>query len=225
MSGEFESSAGLSSSVRPSPRKVDAPILWIVAGPNGSGKSTLYGQTAIEDWGGSVWIINPDLLTVRLVEAEGLRLEEANRIALDRMQLWLDASIEVHQTIGVETVLSTNKYRRLVEHAKARGFEVRMLYVILETAALQLERIGIRVDEGGHDVPRQKVIDRRQRSLEQLAIFAKHMDRLMIFDNSTGEPKLIAYKRYKNPLMFLKQPPADMREALVAGLVPSQGLD
>ena len=41
-------------------RRAERPILWIVAGPNGSGKSTLYDQTDIEDFGKSVWIINPD---------------------------------------------------------------------------------------------------------------------------------------------------------------------
>lgn len=95
----------------PSLRKVERPILWIIAGPNGSGKSTLYNRTDIEGWGGSVWIVNPDLLTVRLQEVERLPAITANGVALDRIQQWLEASIGVHQTIGVETVLSTPKYR------------------------------------------------------------------------------------------------------------------
>lgn len=51
---------------RKTPRKAERPIFWIVAGPNGSGKSSLYNETSIEGWGGSVWIINPDLLTLNL---------------------------------------------------------------------------------------------------------------------------------------------------------------
>ena len=46
------------------------PKLWIVAGPNGSGKSTLYDTTLIDDFGRSVWIINPDLLTQRIIDQE-----------------------------------------------------------------------------------------------------------------------------------------------------------
>lgn len=33
----------------------------MVAGPNGSGKSSLYGNTDIEAFDQSVWIINPDV--------------------------------------------------------------------------------------------------------------------------------------------------------------------
>lgn len=207
--------------MQPSLRRVERPILWIIAGPNGSGKSTLYNRTDIADWGGSVWIINPDLLTVRLQQAENLKLEQANVAALDRIQTWLEASIRVHQTIGVETVLSTAKYRPLIEEARTRGFEIRMLYVVLDDAELQLERIKVRVSEGGHDVPANKVVDRRKRSFEQLALFAKHLDRLMIFNNSTGGV-LAAYKRFKRPLQLVGDMPVDLLEALENGQVPME---
>lgn len=174
------------------PRKPDNPTLWIVAGPNGSGKSTLYNRTDIEGWGGSVWIINPDLLTQQIVEHEAAALEVANGAALDRIMTWLGASIDAYQTIGVETVLSSAKYRPLIERAKARGFQVRIIYVVLNSAELQLERIRVRVREGGHDVPMDKAVDRRRRSFEQLAWFCRHVDRGYVFDNSTAEPKFLA---------------------------------
>jgi len=206
--------------MQPSLRTAERPILWIIAGPNGSGKSTLYNRTDIEDWGGSVWIVNPDLLTERLVRVESLEQAAANARALDRIEAWLRASISVHQTIGVETVLSTAKYRPLIEMARDRGFEIRMLYVVLDSVELQLERIRIRVREGGHDVPMQKVIDRRRRSFEQLAMFCKHLDRLAIFNNSTGEPSLSAYKRVKKPLHVVEALPPDLMAALTEGQVP-----
>ena len=97
----------------------ERPTLWIVAGPNGSGKSSLYGNTDIEAFDQSVWIINPDLLTLRIQEVEGLALQDANLEAVKRIEAWLEASIRAHQTVGVETVLSTDKYRRLVAEARA----------------------------------------------------------------------------------------------------------
>ena len=69
-----------------------------------------------------------------------------------------------------------------------------MLYVFLRDEALQLERIKLRVAEGGHDVPTNKVIARRKRSFEQLAWFYRQVDQCYIFDNSTGEPQLAAEK-------------------------------
>ncbi|MFC3442454.1 AAA family ATPase [Sphingobium rhizovicinum] len=208
--------------MRPTPRKPEKPILWIVAGPNGSGKSTLYNRTDIEGWGGSVWIINPDLLTVSIVEQERLPLDEANLEAVRRIEHWLYASLEVYQTIGVETVLSSKKYQPLVIKAKAAGFQVRMIYVVLKSAELQAERINIRVSEGGHFVPTDKVASRRARSFEQLAWFVMNVDECYIYDNSTGEPTLLAHKMESGIWLWDVLPP-DLAAAFKGAAVPIAG--
>ena len=167
------------------------PRLWIIAGPNGCGKSTAYSRSEISELDGSVWIINPDELTLRIHETEGLNLPDANLEAVNRIEAWLESSIQVHQTIGVETVLSTPKYRRLVERAKGLGFEIRLIYVIVESAELQIERVRLRVKKGGHHVPDDKVRTRRTRSLEQLRWFFDQSDYCLIYDNSTSTPKMM----------------------------------
>jgi predicted ABC-type ATPase len=197
------------------PRKPDKPILWIVAGPNGSGKSSLYNRSDIEGWGGSVWIINPDLLTAKIVESEGFAMDAANLASVQRIEAWLERSIDTYQTIGVETVLSSPKYRRLVDLAHSRGFEVRMIFVLLRTLDLQLSRIRQRVSDGGHDVPADKVASRRSRSFEQLAWFAEHVDRLFVYDNSDGTPTLLGIKDGRHELTFLKRPPTELIGALL----------
>lgn len=98
--------------------KPEQPIFLIVAGPNGSGKSTAYEDTAYELEGRTLWIVNPDLLTARVREVEKLSQQQANLAAVQRIERWLESSIEVHKSVGVETVLSTDKYRRLVPKAK-----------------------------------------------------------------------------------------------------------
>jgi predicted ABC-type ATPase len=177
-----------------STRKGDRPTLWIIAGPNGSGKSSLYERADIEDFGGSVWIINPDLLTSRIIEAEGLPLKDANLQAVIRIEDWLQASIRAQQTVGVETVLSTDKYRRLVTLAKQSKFDVRLIYVLLDSVERNIERVRIRVAKGGHAVDPEKIRARRTRSLAQLPWFLHHADKAWIFDNSQSEPSLIAEK-------------------------------
>lgn len=170
----------------------EPPTLWIIAGANGSGKSTAYARLAIEEPSGSVWIINPDLLTLRLRQDEGLEPAKANLQAVQRIEAWLYASVETHQTVGVETVLSTPKYRRLVETAKARGFRFKLVYVVLADAELNIERVALRVLKGGHDVARDKIIDRRRRSLEQLPWFLSRADYALVLDNSGEEPLEVA---------------------------------
>jgi predicted ABC-type ATPase len=199
--------------MRPTPRKPDRPVLWIVAGPNGSGKISFYNRTDIEGWGGSVWIINPDLLTQQIVEREGLALDDANLAAVQRIEHWLYRSIEVYQTIGVETVLSSPKYRALIDSARQRGFEIRIIYIVLRSADLQRERVRIRVSEGGHDVPLEKIGERRKRSFEQLAWFIEQADVCYMYDNSTGEPEYLGGKIWDEYLQFHPFPP-DLQQIL-----------
>jgi predicted ABC-type ATPase len=114
---------------------------------------------------------------------------------VQRIEAWLDKSIEVHQTIGVETVLSSPKYRRLVEKAQQHEFEICFVYVFVESVELQLDRIKARVAKGGHDVPADKVASRRIRSIKQMPWFFWQADRAWIFDNSADAPSLVAFKR------------------------------
>jgi predicted ABC-type ATPase len=166
----------------------EAPTLWIVAGANGSGKSTAYERLAIEEASGSVWIINPDLLTARIRDQEGLDQAGANLASVQRIEKWLYASVATHQTVGVETVLSTGKYRKLVRTAKRRGFRIKLIYLVLASAALNVQRVRARVALGGHDVPEAKIIARRASSLSQLPWFMAQADYALILDNSGSTP-------------------------------------
>ena len=183
-------------------RMGNAPSFWLIAGPNGSGKSSLYGSkqnTAygdrnITDFSGSFWIINPDLLTSRIRVTERMSLRAANLEAVRRIEAWLEASINAHQSVGVETVLSTGKYRRLVRIAKKKGFEIRLIYVILESSDLNVRRVQMRVRQGGHGVPVEKIKERWARSLKQLPWFLDQADWALLFDNSK-ELRIIGRKR------------------------------
>ncbi len=197
----------------------EPPVFLIVAGPNGSGKSSAYQDTDIEAFGRTVWIINPDLLAARIRDTEKLELGDANLQAVQRIEAWLDASIEAYQTVGVETVLSTPKYRRLVERAKAFGFEFRLIYVLLDSPERNVERVRLRVQKGGHAVPETKIIERYGRSLEQMPWFVDRADQAWIFDNSGATPRLIAEKRDgiirldPNPLPAVAEAVGKMRTA------------
>ena len=147
------------------------------------------------EWGGrSVWIVNPDLLAARIRDVESLPLREANLAAVIRIEAWLEASIAVHKTIGVETVLSTDKYRRLVDKAREVGFLVWIIYVILDSPERSIERIKLRVAKGGHQVEDDDVRRRYGRSLGQFRWFLDQADQAWIYDNSGATPKQVGEK-------------------------------
>lgn len=191
----------------------ETPILWIIAGPNGSGKSSLYSSTEIEAFDQSIWIINPDLLTERICRIERLSLQEANLAAVIRIEAWVEASILAHQTIGVESVLSTDKYRRLVLAAKTKQFEFRLIYVVLASPDLNVERVRLRVKKGGHDVPEAKIRERWFRSVRQLPWFLEQADQAWIFDNSGAAPRQIGLKQ-EGKVIVDPSAPAPLRDAI-----------
>jgi predicted ABC-type ATPase len=191
--------------------KSEKPVLWIIAGPNGSGKSSLYSAPDVEAFYQSIWIIDPDLLTERIRQIEKLTLHEANIQAVIRIEAWLQASINAHQTVGVETVLSTDKYRRLVLAAKQ--FEFRVIYLVLESPDLNVERVRLRALKGGHDVAEVKIRERWVKSLQQLPWFLDQADWAAIYDNS-GEKLLRVGLKEGGVVDIEPTAPAAIRAAL-----------
>lgn len=205
--------------------RAERPAFLIVGGPNGSGKSSAYEDTDIEAGGRSVWIVNPDVLTVRIQENEHLALQDANLAAVRRIEAWAEASIEVHKTIGVETVLSTDKYRRLVAKAKERGFEIWLIYVLLDSVELNVERVKLRVRKGRDSIDQliSRSLSRRSDRTKDLyvalirAIFRKAMREWGWIET------MPAFKTYGRAgevrVRYLTQPQA---EALLANLPEHQ---
>lgn len=191
----------------------EPPNFLIIAGPNGSGKSSAYERSIVELGGRSFPIINPDLFAGRIAALEGLGPAAANVEAVRRIEAWLETSILAGHTVGVETVLSTAKYRRLVELAKRIGYRFQLIYVMLDDPELNIERIAMRVRKGGHDVPPDKVRARYARSLTQLPWFLEQCDLAMLYDNSGAQPRLVG-RREDGITSLDKDAPVNLMAAL-----------
>lgn len=163
--------------------EAEQPHFLIIAGPNGSGKSSAYQASVAEIAGRTFRIINPDLFTARL-KVQRPKGTNPNLEAVQRIEQWLETSLLAGHTVGVETVLSTDKYRRLVRLAKTLGYRTQLIYVILDDPLRNVERVGIRVRRGGHDVPKDKIISRYWKSLDQLPWFLAQADEAWLWDNS-----------------------------------------
>ncbi|HEY3790006.1 MAG TPA: hypothetical protein VGL71_14195 [Urbifossiella sp.] len=163
-----------------------APELWILAGPNGAGKTTAVQRLPIVSTLPEVAFINPDDRTLRKLIAAGyagfaetpsqlldrLFLESANEVAEE-----LKTKINFNEAVGVETVLSTDKYHSLVEWVRGRGGFFGLIYIALTAPEIAMARVANRVVQSGHGVPGDKIVQRWKRSLERLPWFAANATR------------------------------------------------
>ena len=78
---------------------------------------------------------------------------------------------------------------------RAVGYFISMFYLWIPNSALALQRIKGRVLEGGHDVPDAIVRRRFKKTLWNLFhVYDQLLDQLMIFDNSSEEPRALFEK-------------------------------
>lgn len=173
----------------------DSPHFLIIAGPNGSGKSSAYQASIAEVDGRSFRIINPDLFAARIFAGGKLDAQVANLEAVKRIEEWLETSLLAGHTVGVETVLSTSKYRRLVTLARNLGYRFQLIYVVLDDPLRNVERVAIRTRRGGHSVPTDKIIGRYWRSLGELPWFLAEADDAWLWDNSGATLRAIGQKQ------------------------------
>ena len=84
-----------------------------------------------------------------------------------------------------ETVMSSPDKVRLLEQAQGLGYRTYLYYIATDDPEINISRVRARVNQGGHDVPEDKIVSRYHRSLELLMAAIRHADRAYIFDNSS----------------------------------------
>ena len=87
-------------------------------------------------------------------------------------------------SFSFETVFSHPAKVELLKLAQAAGFRTYLYFIATDKPEINLERIQSRVQNGGHDVPADKVIEWYSRSLENAAKALPYLNRAFFFDNS-----------------------------------------
>ena len=72
----------------------------------------------------------------------------------------------------------------ILQNAKARGFDVTVYFVATRDPEINVNRVERRVDLGGNDVPKDRIIARHFRTMEFLPEAIEVADRAYLFDNS-----------------------------------------
>src|SRR3954464_3482733 len=139
------------------------PIFFVFAGNNGSGKSTL--RNLIIDKIGIDINIDPDAIARRL-DSEN---PESKRIAAGKEVIKsVKRYIEEGKDFSIETTLAGKNAIRQAQKAKEMGYEVTMFYIALSNVNQNIERVAMRVKNGGHHIPTEDIIRRNTTSFKHL---------------------------------------------------------
>ena len=151
------------------------PIVVMLAGPNGAGKSTFYASH-----------LRPSGL--RFVNADDLA--EVFKIDPYRAAEVADAVrhelVERGESFIFETVFSDPVGDKLafLKQAERRGYTVVLIFVGIDGPETSEARVALRVAQGGHDVPSEKIASRYARTMENLRRALNELKNVLVYDNS-----------------------------------------
>src|ERR1039457_4432469 len=160
---------------------MEKPRLLIIAGPNGSGKTTFTEKLLKDHWSQDCVFINPD--NIAKEEFGDWNSQTAVLQAAERAKEYRMRCLENGTSMVVETVLSRDDKIEFMRLAQEKGFFVRLFFVGTDDPIINAERIMIRVENGGHSVPPEKISTRYYRSLALYTYAAAIADRTYLYDN------------------------------------------
>jgi predicted ABC-type ATPase len=167
------------------------PNLYIIAGPNGAGKTT-FARKFLPQYVECLEFVNADFIAGGLSPFAPERAAiHAGRLMLEQIHSLAERGVD----FGFETTLSGKTYVKLLQGMKKGGYLVHIFFLWITNVELALERIKLRVRNGGHAIPEAIVRRRFGRSLPNfLRVYKPLADSWTIFDNSGDVPKMIAFK-------------------------------
>lgn len=92
--------------------------------------------------------------------------------------------LERRTSFSFETVMSHPSKVEFMHQAQARGYRTYLYFVSTENPAINIDRVAIRVQEGGHPVRPDLVRKRYSRALDLLPDAIAVSNRAYVFDNS-----------------------------------------
>jgi predicted ABC-type ATPase len=183
------------------------PVIVAIAGPNGAGKTTFFHSHLRE---AGLRFINADDIAREL----GISAYEAAQIAgALRHEL-----VRQRESFAFETVFSDpvgEKLRFLVDAATA-GYNVVLCFIGIADPETSEARVAMRVSQGGHDVPSEKLASRFRRTIKNLKAAIQILPIVLIFDNDNlADPfRRLAEFRNGKPLTLSEPTPEWLRSAL-----------
>ena len=150
------------------------PVIVALAGPNGAGKSTFY-RAHLEEAG--LRFVNADVLSreLKIGPYDAAKMADSLRREL----------VKQRESFIFETVFSDPAGDRLafLKDAAAAGYTVILCFIGISGPATSEQRVAMRVSQGGHDVPTNKLQTRYPRILANLRSALRELPHVWVFDN------------------------------------------
>jgi predicted ABC-type ATPase len=183
------------------------PAMVVLAGPNGAGKTTFY-EAHLKSSG--LRYLNADVFAREL----GIDAYEAARIVTEvRLEL-----VKLRESFAFETVLSdpVGDKMAFMKQTAESGYNVVLCFIGVADADASEQRVAMRVSQGGHDVPTEKLISRFPRTLANLKSAIRELPCVYIFDNNDLHTpfRQIAIFNNGHPTM-LKKPAPDWLDPIL----------
>lgn len=147
----------------------------------------------------------------------GLGPYEAAELAENLRQTLLAAK----ESFVFETVFSDPEGAKLafLEKAVEVGYQVTLCYIGLSSAQTSQERVAMRVSQGGHDIPDDKLEARFPRTLENLLKAIRRLPEVLVYDNSDlRKPYRLVATFHLGKLLKQNPPLPDWLSSLVSEL-------
>jgi predicted ABC-type ATPase len=94
-----------------------------------------------------------------------------------------------------------------LKRAAAEGYTVVLCFIGVSGPDVSEERVAMRVSQGGHDVPSQKLVERFPRTLANLKAAIRELPHVWIFDNSDLEEPFRKVAVFQNGRRVEVHPP------------------
>ena len=187
------------------------PVLVVLAGPNGAGKTTFFETFLEPHLEGRLQFVNADEVGKALRDAGSASSEaDYDQLAFDKTEQLRKSLLEQRLSFCTETVFSDPEGAKLdfLRRARKAGYAVLLIFIGLADAELSKARVMQRADDGGHDVPDEKLDARFPRTLANLRASIEIVNEAFLFDNSSDlEPFRLAFI-YSDGALALRNDPA-----------------